>query len=165
MSPKPRIRYVFALVAPIIINFSEIFVYMYFSVFFYAVGKADFIRRAYVSARAVADKKLSFCTLPNSATLSLPFMGKAPLFFSNTQPSAAVCRKTGLFSHSACRFYYARILLLRKLAAADFTNQLIYNPTHFTAPFYFYVIISHTDCFVITLSSRREKFEFPRRVC
>ena len=32
-------------------------------------------------------------------------------------------------------FYYARILLLRKLAAADFTNQLIYNPTHFTAPF------------------------------
>ena len=30
---------------------------MYFSVFFYAVGKADFIRRAYVSARAVADKK------------------------------------------------------------------------------------------------------------
>ena len=29
MSPKPRIRYVFALAAPIIINFSEIFVYMY----------------------------------------------------------------------------------------------------------------------------------------
>ena len=57
MSPKPRIGYVFAFAAPIIINFSEIFVYMYFSVFFYAVGKADFIRRAYVSARAVADKK------------------------------------------------------------------------------------------------------------
>ena len=24
-----------------------------------------------------------------------------------------------------------------KLAAADFTNQFIYNPTHFTAPFLF----------------------------
>ena len=34
MSPKPRIRYVFALAAPIIINFSEIFVYMYFFPFF-----------------------------------------------------------------------------------------------------------------------------------
>ena len=57
MSPESGIGYIFALIAPLVINFSEIFVYMYFSVFFYAVGKADFIRRAYVSARAVADKK------------------------------------------------------------------------------------------------------------
>ena len=138
MSPKPRIRYVFALAAPIIINFSEIFVYMYFSVFFYAVGKADFIRRAYVSARAVADKKAVVLHSAEQRDIILAVYGQSPVVF---QQYAAVRRclsqKRDYFLIRLAVFYYARILLLRKLTAADFTNQFIYNPTHFTAPFLF----------------------------
>lgn len=62
---------------------------MYFSVFFYAVGKADFIRRAYVSARAVADKKAVVLHSAEQRDIILAVYGQSSVVF---QQYAAVRR-------------------------------------------------------------------------
>lgn len=123
---------------------------MYFSVFFYAVGKADFIRCAYVSARAVADKKAVVLHSAEQRDIILAVYGQSPVVFQQYAAVRRCLSQNGIIFSFGLPFF---IMLAFCFCASSL--PLILRISLFIILlilqllFYFYVIISHTDCFVI----------------